>query len=122
MTGLGRPPRTARSLQNKEQLARSHRTRPPPADTRRACCHVLSSFQRTGLARPPVIGLSAAARRTFQTYQPATPVSSLNSGHPRDCRADPPQSFVLRRESTLESLLTKQGGPSGRRVASHANS
>jgi len=78
MTGLGRPPRTARSLQNKEQLARSHRTRPPPADTRRACCHVLSSFQRTGLARPPVIGLSAVVRRTFQTYQPANLVSSLN--------------------------------------------
>jgi hypothetical protein len=25
----------------------------PPADTRRACCHVLSSFQRTGLLAPP---------------------------------------------------------------------
>ena len=65
-------------------LTRSHRTRPPPADTRRACCHVLSSFQRTGLARPPATGHSAVVRRTFQTYQPANIVSSLNFGPSRD--------------------------------------
>lgn len=87
MTGLGRPPRAACSLQNKERLARSLRTRPPPADTRRACCHVLSSFQRTGLTRSPFIGLAAVVRRTFQTYQPAALVSSLNFGLPRvSCR------------------------------------
>src|SRR5215207_8926350 len=99
MTGLGRPPRTARSLQNKEKLARSHRTRPPPADTRRACCHVLSSFQRTGLARPPSVGLSASVRRTFQTYQPVNLVSSLYYDQTKDFRARPPPSFELRRES-----------------------
>ena len=78
--------------------ARSHRTRPPPADTRRACCHVLSSFQRTGLARPPAIGLSAVVRRTFQTYQPANLVSSLNFGLPEILEPARRRSFVLRRD------------------------
>lgn len=63
-------------------LAPSLRTRPPPADTRRACCHVLSSFQRTGLARPPFVGLATRERRTFQTYQPTIRVSSPNFGFP----------------------------------------
>ena len=78
-------------------LEQSHRTRPPPADTRRACCHVLSSFQRTGLARSPFIGLSTVVRRTFQTYQPANPVSTFYFGCPGNFRAHPPHSFVLRR-------------------------
>jgi hypothetical protein len=78
-------------------LEQSHRTRPPPADTRRACCHVLSSFQRTGLARPPATGLSTVVRRTFQTYQPANPVSTFYFGCPGNFRAHPPHSFVLRR-------------------------
>jgi hypothetical protein len=64
-------------------LIQSHRTRPPPADTRRACCHVLSSFQRTGLARPPSVGVSTVVRRTFQTYQLANLVSSLNFSPPK---------------------------------------
>ena len=63
-------------------LVQSHRTRPPPADTRRACCHVLSSFQRTGLACSLAAGLATVVRRTFQTYQPANSVSTLYFGCP----------------------------------------
>jgi len=52
--------------------ARSHRARPSPADTRRACCHVLSSFQRTRTASSVPFGLSTFKRRTFQTYRTCT--------------------------------------------------
>src|SRR5215212_5794190 len=92
---------------------RDHRTRPPPADTRRACCHVLSSFQRTGLARPPSVGLSASVRRTFQTYQPVDLVSSLYYDQTEVFRARPPPSFELRRESQPMVFSTL----GGRRVA-----
>jgi hypothetical protein len=94
----------------------SHRTRPPPADTRRACCHVLSSFQRTGLARPPATGLSAVVRRTFQTYQPANLVSSLNSGLPEIFE------FARRRRSSCVAHPRPWNFRplGGRRVASHA--
>jgi hypothetical protein len=51
---------------------RDHRTGPSPADTRRACCHVLSSFQRTRTASSVPSGLSAFKRRTFQTYRTFT--------------------------------------------------
>jgi hypothetical protein len=93
-------------------LTRSHRTRPPPADTRRACCHVLSSFQRTGLARPPVIGLSAVVRRTFQTYQPANLVSTLNF------RPSEILELASRRASRHPPMEFSTLG--GRRVTSHA--
>jgi hypothetical protein len=113
MTGLGRPPRAGPLLQSKNKLMRSHRTRPPPADTRRACCHVLSSFQRTGLTRPPSAGLSAVFRRTFQTYQPVRFVSSLNFSFSETFEPLAAPSVAI---STLRHLKA----PSGRRVASHA--
>ena len=97
--------------------ARSHRTRPPPADTRRACCHVLSSFQRTGRARPLAIGLSAADRRTFQTYQPVNLVSRLNFSLTRIFELLDRKPLVLRRDIHAHDFAAL----GGRRVASHAH-
>jgi hypothetical protein len=131
MTGLGRPLRARRSLQNKEKLAQSLRTRPPPADTRRACCHVLSSFQRTGLARPPSTGLSTAVRRTFQTYQPANLVSSPNFGLPKffgPAHRSPRHPLGGAARAARQGRASRRGirarnsqAPVGRRGTSHAH-
>ena len=98
MTGLGRPPRIDLLLQIKNKLTRSHRTRPPPADTRRACCHVLSSFQRTGRARSLACGIATVDRRTFQIYRTLLFVSSLFLAPARKTESDASQSVT---ESTL---------------------
>lgn len=82
MTGLGRPPRADPLLQSKNKLTRSHRTRPPPADTRRACCHVLSSFQRTGLACPPSSTSRPSSGEPFKLTNPPTVCQALISTRP----------------------------------------
>jgi hypothetical protein len=58
---------------------RNHRTRPPPADTRRACCHVLSSFQRTRVARPLASAAKPSKGEPFKLTNPPTVCQGLIS-------------------------------------------
>lgn len=93
-----------------------HRTRPPPADTRRACCHVLSSFQRTGLTR--------VARR-WPLGRLQANLSNLPTRRPRVKPFIPALSKScfpgrLAASSVATSALGHIVAPSGRRVASHA--
>jgi hypothetical protein len=94
MTGRGRPPRAARPYRTRA-LARSHRTRPPPADTRRACCHVLSSCQRTDLLAHPPSASQPPKGEPFKLTNPRTSCQALISA-PTNSRAARAPSVVRR--------------------------